>query len=93
MVANLPTPKFNACSFQRFISVRIPNTTPEQVSKLLTIRKVYMKEKWNSYWYVCTNCDASIEVVSKGLHYKDPTCNCNNSSVVWCQTKTLLNSK
>jgi len=53
-----------------------------------------MKEKWNSYWYVCTNCDASIEVVSKGIHYKDPTCNCNNSSVVWCQTtKVLSDSK
>ena len=41
---------------------------------------------FKSYWYVCTNCDASIEVVSKGIHFQDPTCNCANSAVVWCQT-------
>ena len=41
---------------------------------------------FKSFWYVCTNCDASIEVVSKGIHFQDPTCNCNNSAVVWCQT-------
>ena len=44
---------------------------------------------FNSYWYVCNNCDASIEVVSKGIHIQDPTCNCGNSSVVWCQTNVV----
>ncbi len=44
---------------------------------------------FKSYWYVCTNCDASIEVVSKGIHIQDPTCNCNNSNVVWCQTSVV----
>ena len=38
---------------------------------------------------MCTNCDASIEVVSKGIHFQDPTCNCNNSNVVWCQTNVV----
>ena len=41
---------------------------------------------FKSFWYVCTNCDASIEIVSKGIHFQDPSCNCNNSAVVWCQT-------
>ena len=44
---------------------------------------------FKSYWYVCHSCDASIEVVSKGIHFQDPTCNCNNSQVVWCQTNVL----
>ena len=44
---------------------------------------------FKSYWYVCTNCDASIEVVSKGIHYQDPTCNCHDSNVVWCQTSVV----
>lgn len=44
---------------------------------------------FKSYWYVCHNCDASIEVVSKGIHIQDPTCNCGNSQVVWCQTSMV----
>ena len=44
---------------------------------------------FKSYWYVCTSCDASIEVVSKGIHFQDPTCNCNNSQVVHCQTNVV----
>jgi len=48
-----------------------------------------MNDKFNSYWYVCHNCDASIEVVSKGIHFQDPACNCNNSQVVWCQTSVV----
>jgi predicted RNA-binding Zn-ribbon protein involved in translation (DUF1610 family) len=47
---------------------------------------------FKSYWYVCTNCDASIEVVSKGIHFQDPTCNCNDSAVVWCQTDVVESS-
>ena len=49
----------------------------------------YNSAMFKSYWYVCTNCDASIEVVSKGIHYQDPTCNCHNSNVVWCQTSVV----
>jgi len=45
--------------------------------------------EFKSYWYVCQSCDASIEVVSKGIHFQDPTCNCNNSEVVWCQTSVV----
>lgn len=45
-----------------------------------------------SYWYICTNCDASIEVVSEHIHIQDPTCNCNNSNVVWCQTGVVKSS-
>ena len=44
---------------------------------------------FKSFWYVCQSCDASIEVVSKGIHFQDPTCNCNNSKVVWCQTSVV----
>jgi hypothetical protein len=44
---------------------------------------------FKSYWYVCQSCDASIEVVSKGIHIQDPTCNCANSEVVWCQTNVI----
>ena len=53
--------------------------------------KVYntRMSEFKSYWYVCQSCDASIEVVSKGIHFQDPTCNCNNSQVVWCQTSVL----
>jgi hypothetical protein len=44
---------------------------------------------FTSYWYVCQSCDASIEVVSKSIHIQDPTCNCANSEVVWCQTNVI----
>jgi hypothetical protein len=49
----------------------------------------YNSAMFKSYWYGCTNCDASIEVVSKGIHYQDPTCNCHDSNVVWCQTSVV----
>ena len=49
----------------------------------------YNSDMFKSYWYVCTSCDASIEVVSKGIHFQDPTCNCSSSSVVWCQTSVV----
>lgn len=48
--------------------------------------------KYCSYWYVCQNCDSSIEIVSSGIHIQDPTCNCNNSQVVWCQTSVVESS-
>ena len=44
-------------------------------------------DRFVKYWYICTNCDASIEITSKALHIQDPTCNCGNSNVVWCQTE------
>lgn len=45
--------------------------------------------EYKSYWYVCQSCDASIEIVSKGIHFQDPSCNCSDPSVVWCQTSVL----
>jgi len=44
---------------------------------------------FKSYWYVCHSCDASIEIVSKGIHFQDPSCNCSDPSVVWCQTSVI----
>jgi hypothetical protein len=44
---------------------------------------------FKSYWYVCTSCDASIEIVSKGIHFQDPSCNCSDPAVVWCQTSVV----
>jgi len=44
---------------------------------------------FKSYWYVCTSCDASIEIVSKGIHFQDPSCNCSDPAVVWCQTSVI----
>jgi len=44
---------------------------------------------FKSYWYVCHSCDASIEIVSKGIHFQDPSCNCSDPSVVWCQTNVV----
>ena len=44
---------------------------------------------FKSYWYVCHSCDASIEIVSKGIHFRDPSCNCSDPSVVWCQTNVV----
>ena len=44
---------------------------------------------FKSYWYVCTSCDASIEIVSKGIHLQDPSCNCSDPAVVWCQTSVV----
>lgn len=38
---------------------------------------------------MCHNCDASIEVLSKGIHFQDPTCNCDKSNVEWCQTNMI----
>ena len=47
---------------------------------------------FKSYWYVCQSCDASIEIVSKGIHFQDPSCNCSDPSVVWCQTNVVESS-
>ncbi len=61
--------------------------TPEKLEYVSGIP--YNSDMFKSYWYVCTNCDASIEVVSKGIHFQDPTCNCHDSQVVWCQTSVV----
>ena len=45
--------------------------------------------EFKSYWYVCQSCDASIEIVSRGIHFQDPSCNCSDPAVVWCQTSVL----
>ena len=49
----------------------------------------YNSDMFKSYWYVCTSCDASIEIVSKGIHFQDPSCNCSDPAVVWCQTSVV----
>jgi len=48
--------------------------------------------EYKSYWYVCQSCDASIEIVSKGIHFQDPSCNCSSPEVVWCQTSVVESS-
>jgi len=50
---------------------------------------LYNSDMFKSYWYVCHSCDASIEIVSKGIHFQDPSCNCSDPSVVWCQTSVV----
>jgi predicted RNA-binding Zn-ribbon protein involved in translation (DUF1610 family) len=50
---------------------------------------MYNSVMFKSYWYVCTSCDASIEIVSKGIHFQDPSCNCSDPNVVWCQTNVV----
>ena len=50
---------------------------------------MYNSVMFKSYWYVCTSCDASIEIVSKGIHFQDPSCNCSDPNVVWCQTSVV----
>ena len=52
----------------------------------------YNSDMFKSYWYVCQSCDASIEIVSKGIHFQDPSCNCSDPSVVWCQTNVVESS-
>lgn len=46
-----------------------------------------MTSKWTKYWYVCTNCDSSIEVVVKYNPYQLPSCVCGsgNSEIILCQ--------
>ena len=65
--------------------LRITKIFPE-IPGQMSVGSCIILAMFKSFWYVCTNCDASIEVVSKGIHFQDPTCNCNNSAVVWCQT-------
>ena len=44
-----------------------------------------MTREWVSYWYVCTSCDASIEVVTRRTKNRAPQCTCKHSHVVLCQ--------
>ena len=37
---------------------------------------------WTRYDYLCTNCDALIEVTAKAKHILDPDCICGNGSVI-----------
>lgn len=34
--------------------------------------------KWIKYSYVCTDCDALMEITTKIPPTKDPTCNCTH---------------
>jgi predicted nucleic acid-binding Zn ribbon protein len=42
---------------------------------------------WLKYWYVCTKCDASIEIVSKVKPMATPSCSCGTAKkrIVLCQ--------
>ncbi len=37
---------------------------------------------WTRYDYLCTNCDALIEVTAKASHKLDPDCICGNGHVI-----------
>jgi hypothetical protein len=37
---------------------------------------------WTRYDYLCTNCDALIEVTAKVFRALDPDCICGNGSVI-----------
>jgi hypothetical protein len=37
---------------------------------------------WTRYDYLCTNCDALIEVTARAKHRLDPDCICGNGSVI-----------
>jgi hypothetical protein len=37
---------------------------------------------WTRYDYLCTNCDALIEVTAKAKHRLDPDCICGNGFVI-----------
>ena len=37
---------------------------------------------WTRYDYVCTNCDALIEVTANVFNSMDPDCICGNGSVI-----------
>jgi hypothetical protein len=37
---------------------------------------------WTRYDYVCTNCDALIEVTANVFHALDPDCICGNGHVI-----------
>jgi hypothetical protein len=41
-----------------------------------------MMTMWTRYDYVCTNCDALIEVTARAKHRLDPDCICGNGSVI-----------
>lgn len=45
-----------------------------------------MSSAWWKYWYVCTRCDASIEIASKRKPKVEPTCNCGGTNVILCHT-------
>jgi len=52
-----------------------------------------MVSKWIKYWYICTGCDSSIEVVSKYKPHESPGCICGsgNSEIVLCQGAPVEN--
>jgi hypothetical protein len=37
---------------------------------------------WTRYDYLCTNCDALIEVTARAKHKLDPDCICGNGNVI-----------
>jgi hypothetical protein len=41
-----------------------------------------MMTMWTRYDYLCTNCDALIEVTARAKHKLDPDCICGNGSVI-----------
>jgi predicted RNA-binding Zn-ribbon protein involved in translation (DUF1610 family) len=51
-----------------------------------------LTKEWVSYWYVCTSCDASIEIVTRRTKNRAPRCTCKHSHVVLCQ-KSVADKK
>jgi predicted RNA-binding Zn-ribbon protein involved in translation (DUF1610 family) len=49
-----------------------------------------MNKEWTSYWYVCTSCDTSMEVVTRRTKNRAPQCTCKHSHVVLCQSSLVL---
>lgn len=45
-----------------------------------------MTKIWNKYWYVCTNCDSSLEVTSNQAGH-EPACGCGNSHIILAQSE------
>jgi hypothetical protein len=48
-----------------------------------------LTREWVSYWYVCTSCDASIEIVTRRTKNRAPQCTCKHSHVVLCQQSVV----
>ena len=48
-----------------------------------------LTKEWVAYWYVCTSCDSSIEIVTRRTKNRAPQCTCKHSHVVLCQQSVV----
>lgn len=48
-------------------------------------------ETWTKYFYICAQCDSSIEVVTKKEPKRDPVCSCGTKkqSVILIQKEAV----